>query len=1216
MESSDKCSVLSGADRDAKLREITQALELNRRLQTILQQCLADLDNSEIIGDQYRSVLADESPPSSGFWKRHTPVHLRPPHFRLDRPGHAAATEPHPNTDTLLLLASTPMRKCHALSSRTACTNCKAIGRLRTGLIVQAHSVLSQTPDDFLHIPGPVADRLQLEKVVLVHHQRTHPEIRLHDLTPGQKQRILEQIDSDALDWTEIQRDHFPQRTARACEIQWRLCQSPRHHQGAWTPEEKTHLQRIAIAHQERNWLQVAEDMHAQTGCADRIGWIWWSGTEDLHLNSVARAISSSRPFTSDEDSRLREAVARFGESNWQQVALHVQTRTNIQCWDRWTKINPKFRKGQWLPEEIQRFNAAVQHFGAGVDAATLAENQPALGSVGADHAYVIRTEQPHKPSTGVKRSASVWKSHWVFHFVLEAQHTGPIQAPSIGYFALLKDGLRPFFSESALAPAPSASDPVPDGSACSPAPLQARSEPILSSRKPSSFFESVDLDVASSYREIIQAAEVLESIVAEGSLAGITITKRHSMSQGELWREMTDHVLKLVYGTMKYLPYIDIILVKTQFLVYNNQFLHHLSVVKVFLYQLMKHNFDYQRFPGIRFDVTDPTPGDLERVAMVQELDECLKSHRTKLAAAFARIRIEKQAIGSSSVEQLMNILPEEVRAREQIAGEMPKMARINTVKTSKLKITDELKRLGFPVQLTAKHVQGGSEESPMAVNGGFVTIWMKPGKIGFEQRNGACDTQLTRGYLCSLSTLADVICLDFDFDDVLVIPADYYEALKLSPPVVEGRLIFQDKASMYGLRHLKTLISPDAQVIDARAGCGTKTSHLADILGSKGRIFAFESRKSRYETLVSRLKTHGIKNVEAVDMDFMNIDVRDPLYSQVSVVVIEPPNSGTSIIDKLGYLLQEEEFPYDQHTQKDLFSLKRQQYNMIKHALQLPSVKTILYITRSTHQEENEQVVEEIMDRMGATWELSCVLPEIINERTEEYEYEECLKISPSDSGNGVFIACMQKVPEETVESSDEEVEELDDAPGADTAADQPKVHHAEGVALPRRKRLVKLHSKSSQDTIVVEPAKSGKAPRLSKTKASRTTLVHRVGSKTSSLERLSTEKRPSKVSSKLDNDDDDDATPPQSNSPEMPAQKTRRLRKRVSLYGQVMDDNGEYIFDPAFGIFGCSLKRFYAPQADALKRINKNSDSQLYVRPIKIKWKYPVPNPRPWK
>jgi len=57
------------------------------------------------------------------------------------------------------------------------------------------------------------------------------------------------------------------------------------------------------------------------------------------------------------------------------------------------------------------------------------------------------------------------------------------------------------------------------------------------------------------------------------------------------------------------------------------------------------------------------------ENKNLLQKMEEALKAHEVKLAAAFARIRIERKANGTDLTEQLENILPMEVRNKESSA-------------------------------------------------------------------------------------------------------------------------------------------------------------------------------------------------------------------------------------------------------------------------------------------------------------------------------------------------------------------------------------------------------------------------------------------------------------------------------------------------------------------------------------------------------------------
>jgi hypothetical protein len=93
---------------------------------------------------------------------------------------------------------------------------------------------------------------------------------------------------------------------------------------------------------------------------------------------------------------------------------------------------------------------------------------------------------------------------------------------------------------------------------------------------------------------------------------------------------------------------------------------------VKIALYDLMRHSFDYHSYPGIYYPSSEveKTSESENNDEIVKDLEESLKRFGVKLAAAFARIRIERRATGNTVQEQMANILPEDVREKETIAG------------------------------------------------------------------------------------------------------------------------------------------------------------------------------------------------------------------------------------------------------------------------------------------------------------------------------------------------------------------------------------------------------------------------------------------------------------------------------------------------------------------------------------------------------------------
>ncbi|KAI9343907.1 S-adenosyl-L-methionine-dependent methyltransferase [Zopfochytrium polystomum] len=661
------------------------------------------------------------------------------------------------------------------------------------------------------------------------------------------------------------------------------------------------------------------------------------------------------------------------------------------------------------------------------------------------------------------------------------------------------------------------------------------RSEPAISHSKNLDDDEGPRLR----YSELLLGAETLEGIVAEGIYKGITMRKvNHARKQAG--REMTDRVLRLVYGTMKYLPFIDLILVKTQFLVYNNHLLNQLGLVKIMLFDLMKYHVDYQKYPGV--DYTGATPSDgtreeIERADIVRELDDSLQKFGVKLAAAYARLRIERGAVGHSSREQMENMLSEEVRAKETQAVEIPKTVRVNVLKSSTGEVLSYLQNKGIPISLD-------------------------------DSRNDAC------------------IRVDDQFADFLVVPPELVERMRHDTLVDEGKILFQDKASAYAIKHAETILQRSDSVVFARSGCGTGVAHLACTMKNKGRIIAFEDRPARRESLMAKLRIQGLKNIDIIESDFLVSDPTDEKFKNVKLILVEPPSSGTAVVDKLGFLLQEEEYPSDSFTQKDIAVLRRQQLNLLKHALSFPSAQHVLYVSRAFGPEENEYVINDTSMSVGGQWGLSCVLPDIVLHKEHDWEHEECLTIKPSvEEGNGIFVACFSRIsvkPELPIEDAPEAIE-----------ATQSRAENAQ-VAPRRRKGLKHAQeqetkgargSKGKRDSAVVSNFRLSKAQSMSVARLSAPRRL--VESLAESLPRLS------KATQKTD--------------------ILRRDSKHIAESGDLIDEQDDEKIaandksddiDMDLGVFGTTLKSFYAPKTVALNHIRANPQIQRWSYPVSAK------------
>ena len=69
--------------------------------------------------------------------------------------------------------------------------------------------------------------------------------------------------------------------------------------------------------------------------------------------------------FTPEEDMKLKQFVAQFGELNWDIISKYMENRTPRQCKERWmTYLSPKVNLSPWTEEEDQLLMEKYNFYG------------------------------------------------------------------------------------------------------------------------------------------------------------------------------------------------------------------------------------------------------------------------------------------------------------------------------------------------------------------------------------------------------------------------------------------------------------------------------------------------------------------------------------------------------------------------------------------------------------------------------------------------------------------------------------------------------------------------------------------------------------------------------------------------------------------------------------------------------------------------------------
>ena len=215
-------------------------------------------------------------------------------------------------------------------------------------------------------------------------------------------------------------------------------------------------------------------------------------------------------------------------------------------------------------------------------------------------------------------------------------------------------------------------------------------------------------------------------------------------------------------------------------------------------------------------------------------------------------------------------------------------------------------------------------------------------------------------------------------------------------------GWLLVQDEASQ--LVSYLVAPRPGARVLDACAGVGGKTTHLAQLLRNTGRIYAMDVLSWRLKRLEENAKRLGVTNIEIITGDATRaIELLGGKF--FDYILIDAPCTGTGVIRR------HPDIKWARNPE-DLVRVPEKQLSLLKSlAPLLKSGGVLVYATCSLEPEENEEVIGRFL-KENPNFEVEDarkVLPEKAQELVDEGGF---LRTYPHREGlDGFFAARLRK-------------------------------------------------------------------------------------------------------------------------------------------------------------------------------------------------------------
>jgi 16S rRNA (cytosine967-C5)-methyltransferase len=221
------------------------------------------------------------------------------------------------------------------------------------------------------------------------------------------------------------------------------------------------------------------------------------------------------------------------------------------------------------------------------------------------------------------------------------------------------------------------------------------------------------------------------------------------------------------------------------------------------------------------------------------------------------------------------------------------------------------------------------------------------------------------------------------------------------------EGLWTMQDESSML----VAEVVAPKAgmQVLDCCAAPGGKSTHLAELMGGKGKVWANDLHAHKRDLIVTQTERLKLRNVEAITEDALKLSERFKPQS-MDAVLLDAPCSG------FGVIRRKPEIKWTK-TAGDVSEIAGLQHRLLNAVCGLVRPGgTLVYSTCTMEPEENEQQVARFLQEhpefeLDPNWP-----PSIVDQLKKvgaigEHFYGQAQLLPQHFDSDGFFIARMVK-------------------------------------------------------------------------------------------------------------------------------------------------------------------------------------------------------------